>query len=173
MAMAIEVTFIGEDGQPVEDNAAYQALRVGSPLVFDKDALDKFADLKRRAEANVIGFSQMKKLAEDYEAGRQRGAPDYCIAQTIKIVFGWEITYTVEEHKEGVPCRHLSLSAPNKNRQPIPAALDMVISNFGFKGSFRDCAVWPEELLHGGVAINVLQPMSGNMGEIAHTEGNA
>jgi hypothetical protein len=171
--MAIGITFVGENGQPVADNEAWQALRVGAPLVFDNDALEKFADLKRRAEANVIGYEQMKKLAEDYEAGLLRGAPDYCVAQTIKIAFGWEITYTVEEHKEGVPCRHLSLSAPNKHRQPIPAAIDMVISQFGFQGSFRHCAFWPEELTQGGVAINVLQPMSGNMSEIMHTEGNA
>jgi hypothetical protein len=167
--MSIAIEIIGPNG-PVSEDEAYVHLRSRrgpTPFVINEQGRKLMADLRQRAEANPISFEAMTHLVAEIEAGRQVGAPAYCVAQTISLVFGWTVTYTVEEHKEGVPCRHLSIGSPNPARVPVPAAVEMIMPEFGFVGDLQNTFSWPEHLLKGGVAINVLQPMSGKLSDIA------
>lgn len=164
--MSVSVKFIDGNGNEVEDTPERQRTRVGTPFVIDADAQTKLDDLKRRAEANVIDQAAMLALAAAYQSGK-RGAPEFAIAQTIELTFGWTITYTVEEHKAGVPCRHMSMASANPVRAPSPHAVEMVMQRLGFINDLRGCHVWKEDMLNGGAAINVLEPMSGRMADLA------
>lgn len=120
-----------------------------------KARLDK---LREKAEREVVLFPDMYRRAMAFQArgGRQegeRGRSD----MTVFLRVGYSCTYTVEEHRPGVPCRHISVSGPNQ--LPAPQAVEMLMKIMGFQHDLLDCKVWTEEVGSDRHAVNVLEPM--------------
>lgn len=136
----------------------------------------KIAELRARAEAqeNVISHPKMMERVRQAQAGVPTGLRD----QNITLEWGWDVTYSVEEHRPGVPCRHLSMSSPKSGMTPLPMAMDMICQKFGFTHRLVDDqdhpldhpAVYFEALRHGGHAVNVIEPMSGNFDDLRVVE---
>lgn len=133
----------------------------------------KIKELRALSEAseNVISFADMMKRVEQANRGIPTGFKD----RNITLEWGWDVTYTVEEHRPGVPCRHLSMSSPKAGKTPIPMAMDMITQKFGFVNRLVDGqgaptqhpAVYFEPLSHGGHAVNVIEPLTGDFTALA------
>ena len=121
-----------------------------------------------RASQQVVPHHVMKAMAEGkIPADRMRNEP-----LTIPIPFGFEATYTHEEHKPGVVCRHLSVSVERHNRVPDLNAMQMLMNEFGFiiKIDFllRVGAVWTEAA-GTKTAVNVVEPVDGDIHSLQST----
>lgn len=79
--------------------------------------------------------------------------------QTIDIPLAFRVTFSIETNHPCGTCRHMSMSVQRDGRAPNPVGLWMVAEEYGFRGSLRECTVWPEKLQGHGVAINVVQPI--------------
>lgn len=65
---------------------------------------------------------------------------------------GFRVVYTIENQPMG-KVRHISISiSGEKGKLPNPAAVEMIISEFGFKNKLEDCHVSIEK----DIAINVI-----------------
>jgi hypothetical protein len=128
-----------------------------TPLMIGTEEASSLVDLKNRAEAEVVDVRvvlQQIQTPEGLRAHRIRMGK-----LTVTIPVAYDVTYSVED---GHPCgrsRHMSMSVRKDGRVPNDQALWMVCEHLGFRGSLEGCAVWPEEIGHGMVAINVLQPL--------------
>jgi hypothetical protein len=84
-------------------------------------------------------------------------------AQTVQIPGPWPffVTLSIETGHPVGACRHMSMSILRKGRVPHPAAVWLVAEELGFSGGLDACRVWLDDLSdeHGGVAINVAQPL--------------
>ena len=64
---------------------------------------------------------------------------------TYAIPVGFRAVYSIEEHPIGW-CRHLSVSVSTKNRVPSVPAVEMIMHEFGFKGTITEqLNVWLED----------------------------
>ena len=127
-------------------------------LILDKHAHAKLEALRLVAEANVVPFLAMVKAHQEYEAsGRQRPEKAPNDDKTVLLRVGYSCTYTVEEHRPGVPCRHVSVSGPN--RGPAPNAVSLLMQIMGFHNHLLDAKVWTEEVGDDRYAVNVLEPV--------------
>ena len=79
---------------------------------------------------------------------------------SIAIPFGYKAVFTVEQQPTGM-CRHLSFSSGVEGKVPNTIAVEMLMKEFGFKGTLDQCQVWPEEFGQRRIAINVLEPIEG------------
>ena len=76
---------------------------------------------------------------------------------TCVIPVGYRCVYSLEEQPFGV-CRHLSISVLGEGAAPNEAAVEMLATEFGFRGGLEDMAhVWTEPFGAGKIAINLLQ----------------
>jgi len=66
---------------------------------------------------------------------------------------GFRVVYTIENQPMG-KVRHISISikTDEPNKLPNPAAVEMIIAEFGFKNKLQDCHVSLEK----DIAINVI-----------------
>lgn len=84
---------------------------------------------------------------------------DRMTEQTIELPVAFRVTYSLETNQPAGTCRHMSMSVSKRGKLPSPEAVWMVAEEFGFVGALTDCAVWIEELLGHGRAINIVQPV--------------
>lgn len=134
-------------------------------LIITKHAHAKLEALREVAEANVVPFQEMYRRNQEFQArgGRQPGEMGRS-DMTVMLRVGYSCTYTVEEHRPGVSCRHISVSGPNQ--LPHPKAVTMLMKIMGFQRELLDAMVWTEDVGGGRMAINVLEPVSGDWGPL-------
>lgn len=71
---------------------------------------------------------------------------------------GYRIVYSIEQQPIGW-CRHLSVSVDDTNKLPHPAAIELLMEEFGFRCKLKECLnTWIEEnvLLPTGIAVNAI-----------------
>lgn len=59
-------------------------------------------------------------------------------------------------------CRHFSVSLPGTGKAPHPAAVDMLLEAFGFRGTVAGgglLALWTSRDADGGMIIEVLEAL--------------
>jgi hypothetical protein len=117
-------------------------------LVIRDEEKRKIVALKELAAAKPVVAAEVVK--EDPERVRERNR-----AHTIDLPFGFEVTFTEEIQPVG-RCLHISISVDAPNRSPHPAAVEMILEEFGMRPLEESLSVWVEEL-SPGVAVNVLQ----------------
>lgn len=138
--------------------------------ITDTDAA-QMAALRQLSEENVIPFAEMMDRVRQVQLGIHVPGFDN---RTIHLEWGWSITYTVEEHRPGTPCRHLSVASPKAGKVPLPMVMQMVLDRFGFTHRVADeqgqalehPLIYVEGLSNGGHAVNVIEPLSGNYDEL-------
>lgn len=130
-------------------------------LIIDKHAHAKLEALRAVAEAHVVSFASMYQQFTEHEARGKRPPKDPPnVDRTVMLKVGYSCTFTVEEHREGVPCRHISVSGPNQ--LPAPQAVEMLMQIMGFQNDLLSCKVWTEEVGPDRIAVNVLEPVHGD-----------
>jgi hypothetical protein len=152
-----------------------------SALVIGPDQKRAIADLVERAGREPVPFEVMKRLAAAHAEGRDtRELRNRNAGLTIDIPFGYAATLTIEEHKPGVLCRHLSVSSARPGRTPNGPAMDMLMEEFGFVNRLGSVPAFLEDLGQGRCAVNVIEPLDGDVdklradrGEIHGEEGRA
>ena len=136
---------------------------MATPLIIGSDQEAAFRALKRYAAEHVVDMNKLMPALET-EKGKRKHL-EKMSQQTLEVPMGFRVTYSVERNHPAGTCRHLSMSAPAKDRVPSPEAVWMVAEYFGFKGGLAACAVWEEELERGDgrqIAINIVQPLMEN-----------
>lgn len=110
-------------------------------------------------------WETLKKLSKGEPAPKGRNDEF-----TIGIPEGFTATYTHEEYlvndKDMVVCRHLSVSVDRKGKVPHEAAVQMIMEEYGFINKIPNLAIWPEKFGDGQTAVNVLEPLDGDMSKI-------
>ena len=104
------------------------------------------------AARNVISRDRLQRTI----AGEEKPVgdnPDFACV----IPVGYRCVYSLEEQPLGV-CRHLSISVLGEGGAPNEAAVEMLATEFGFRGGLEDMAhVWTEPVSAGKIAVNLLQ----------------
>lgn len=127
-------------------------------LVINSHVAAKLEALRATAEANPVSFETMYQQHLDFEkSGRQVPYTPPNTDRTVRMRVGYSATFTVECHRPNVPCRHLSVSGPN--RFPAPNAVALLMQMMGFQNQLLDAKVWTEQIGEDHFAVNVLEPM--------------
>ncbi len=142
------------------------------PLIIGPVERAAIHDLRERAAANKLDMYQMNARAigrgppSDItlaERGDRSGFPDL----TISLPTGYDVTLTIEQHPGGVWCRHMSVSVDRYGKLPHARAVEMLMQEFGFvHQNLNELPFWKEEFGPGRFAINVLEPLDGDMHSI-------
>lgn len=133
-------------------------------LVLDAEALNKIRALDERSAAAVIDYEWIVAASSVHDDRSKAKIRELNRAQTITLPIGFSVTLTHEQHRPtGAICRHVSVSHPNGVN---PEAVRAIISMLGFKLPLGSQPVWIERLDAGQYAINVVEPVSGNLDEI-------
>ena len=121
------------------------------------------AALIEKASRHVVSFEAMALRA----TGKVKGIAEANSAWTIEIPAGYRATFTHEEHKPGVVCRHLSVSVDEAGMGPHPAAFSAIMRAFGFKNQLGALPSWLEDIgAAGAFAVNVVEPLDGDMSRL-------
>lgn len=128
-------------------------------MLLGPDEEKLIAALIVKASGEVMPFTIVQKIA-----GQTR-TPELAKMnndKTIAMPVGFRVTYTHEEQRPGLACRHLSVS--NERGVPPPAIM-LLMERFGFKNTLADCGTYIERIGAGEFeyAINVIEPLDGDM----------
>ena len=130
------------------------------------------ADLTARAAASPTPYATMKALAEKHAQADVKGR--WTLAKmnrglTVELPVGYTVTLTHEEHQPGVMCRHVSVGLrARQGRGPTPEAVNLLLAALGFTArcGVVECIVWLETLEDSTFAVNVVEPLSGDLEEL-------
>jgi len=131
---------------------------MASLVIIDETVKEKIKSIIEHAEKHITTYAQLKRISEG-EANPVGDSDEFTvlIPQAIKAVFSYE-----EQGKPIGMVKHLSVSVNIAGRVPHPAAVIMIMKEFGFKNDFEDCIIFEEKF--GGnslTAINVIEPKNG------------
>lgn len=132
-------------------------------LLIGQDEVAAIRALREKAAAAPIPLAEMMERAAAFEEGKPTAGFDDL---SIPVPIGYFLTFTIE-HQPGAVCRHMSLSVDRAGRMPNTVAIGFVMDALGFINPLDRCAAWVEDLDDGGHAINVVEPVDGNMRSIA------
>jgi len=129
----------------------------------ERAALD---ELSARAAASSTDYATMERMAAASAAGRSTGELNRAL--TVDLPFGYTVTFTHEEHKPGVMCRHASIGLRTRpDRGPTPEAAQMILDVLGFRNKIGAMASWLETLKDGTICPNFVEPLDGDMTRLA------
>jgi hypothetical protein len=124
-------------------------------LVIGATQRAQIATLRALAADNVMDPEAMKTAAaKDIAAYRQM-----MTELSIELPDGFLVTYSHERQPDptlGV-VRHISISVERPNRTPHPAAVNMILAEFGMQPFDQSLGVWIEDVTATEKAINVVQ----------------
>jgi hypothetical protein len=124
------------------------------PLVIDDIAKAKIKAVVDMAEVHRLSVKDIFDIM-----GGRRNPPGDDPGFVCVLDFGYRCVYTIEQQAAHGWCRHLSVSVMG-GPAPNPAAVFMLMGEFGFVGGFDDMLhVGKEEIGRGAVAINVMQKL--------------
>lgn len=143
-------------------------------LIIGPEETAAIKDLMQRASARTVSLEETMKRSNDKAYGlRVVTAPDYIPTFGLEIPNGYRVIYTVETQPGPVVCRHISISVEG-DAAPNPAAVDMLLQEFGFKRWFAlklPMVTWIEKLppekklsTKKKIAVNVVEPIDGDYG---------
>lgn len=127
-----------------------------APLILSPTEQSALANLREKAASEPIDMQAVMtalKTTDGRDAHMARMG-----SLTITLPSAYAVTFSVEVGHPGGTMRHMSMSSQGEGIGP--EALWMVATELGFVGSLHDCAVYPEVLAQGGIAINLVQPIN-------------
>lgn len=127
-------------------------------IVLNNEVRDQIKALVELAEACPVDMPTLMKRIDTADGKKQHMAQ--MTRQTIRIPMEYMVTFSIEHGHPCGTCRHLSLSGAGG--LPPEEAVWVLAKELGFWGHLRqDCAaIWPEELLGHGIAINIVQTLT-------------
>jgi hypothetical protein len=134
------------------------------PLIINEPIRSAIRALREKASANPTPLGRIKELAA---RGLDPADSLYPFAdQTLDLPFGYRVTYTVDQQPTAF-CRHLSVSVAQRGKVPSIEAVRMLAQEFGFLNELEHCVIFTETFDPGHRAINIVEPLSGRMADIA------
>jgi hypothetical protein len=131
---------------------------MATPLIITEVERDQLRSLYELAQANPVDVAGLLERIKEPENKRHHMAQ--MTRQTVDIPLAFRVTFSIETGHPCGRCRHMSMSVQRLGRVPHPAAVWMIAQELGFWGGLDQCAaVWYEELLGHGRALNVVQPL--------------
>ena len=123
------------------------------PLLIGPEQVARVAQVKAHAEANVVAFARIYRMAHGLEA------PYYSPEILVEIPFGFRVVYGVEEQELGV-FRHLSVSVDGEDRWPNPVSVEALLTLFGMPPLEKCCYIYTQPLMGAERrnVVNVLDP---------------
>lgn len=122
--------------------------------------------LVERAQARPTTYEQVVEMSKDAAAADKFN--DDNDELTVTIPRGYVICYTEEYQRPDVRCRHLSVSVlrGKPDTGPNPVAVMEIMKMIGFANHLGRCAVYVGKLPDRRLCINIIEPVSGNMGDL-------
>ena len=124
---------------------------MGHPLAIDEQIRGFIKRVINYAGENRVTLSMMKEIA----AGKRPPIGDNR-NYVCYIPVGFRAAYSIEEHSGGW-FKHLSVSVSTKRRVPNIPTIEMLLVEFGFKGTINDqYNVYLEDIGEEEKAVNVM-----------------
>ncbi len=130
------------------------------PLIIGTAEREAIAALIGKAATRVTPIRQVMRIAQARLRSARNPLND---DMTLLIPTGFQVTYTHEEQPR-CTCRHISISlvaAPD--RGPHPAAVQMLLDEFGFKNRLEELPFYVTQDDGGTTIIDVLEPLDGDV----------
>lgn len=133
----------------------------GGVLILTPDTKAALADLRRRALAAPQDARTIRERTKDpAELEKYRDEMNGFTVDFQSYRHRVFVTYSIEfGHPCGGEVQHISISVSQKGKVPTVEAAWEIAEMMGFVGGFEKCAVWPETLADGEIAINIAQPI--------------
>lgn len=125
-------------------------------LIISHEVREQIRALRVRASANVLTREVVAALEANPAASAER---------TVDLPIGYRCTFTIEEQPTAT-CRHLSVSVNEPGRMPSIEAVRDLMREFGFVNGIPGCHFYLEAFDPGHQAVNLVEPLSGNMAEM-------
>ncbi len=129
----------------------------------EKEAIAK---LREHAETNPLTPETLERLSRGFNPADPSTRPAPQLEQfiplnfNVEIPWGFKVTFTMEQQPVGL-VRHISVSVDAPNRVPHPAAMQMLLEEFGFENPLGvEQQVYPEHYGKGLTSVNVLELVS-------------
>jgi len=143
-------------------------MRGATPLVIGPVERAALRDLRERAAQAPVDIPKVIEAMKNADGKRRH--LNHMSSLTIPVPSAFAVTFTIDVGHPNGTCRHMSMSSRRKGRLPTPEALWMVAQELGFSGALTACAIWTERPEDGGVAVNVVQPISVAAGDASPWE---
>lgn len=133
-------------------------------LILNDELRGEISRIVKKARERCMPYEEAVRAAAFAEKSGVT-TNDYNEALTLKIPVGFHVTYTHEEQRPGLACRHISISLDNAKpgSGPHPAAVDMLLEAYGYVNRVGGLATWLTELPDGTTVVEALEPLDGNM----------
>lgn len=130
------------------------------------------AAIKARAAADPEPYAVVLAVAKAAKQGQSPALLSERNRDKSAVVGGLNVTFSHEEQRPGLVCRHLSVSLGEAipalpGMMPHPAAVAALMHEFGFLCDLGQLSLWRENLGDERIAINVLEPLDGDMAHLA------
>lgn len=133
-------------------------------LIINNEIRARIAEIVQCAQANADNFEVLNALAKAVREGRYtselRARYD---DRTMDIPQGFTVTFTHEEQRPGVICRHISISVDVPNLTANVEQAAAIVRAFGFINHPLQAPHWVEDIHDGFLAINVVEPLNGDI----------
>jgi hypothetical protein len=136
------------------------------PLLIGPDERASIKALIAKAAADPVPFEEVREAA-DKRAHTGDGTDNSNLEYTICIPSGYHVTYTHEHQRPGeaCECRHISFSVEDAapGTGPNPAAIEVLLSEFGFKNKIGGLPSWMTHTADNLLIIEFVEPLDGDM----------
>jgi hypothetical protein len=126
------------------------------PLVIGAVQKQQIATLRALAAENVMDTEAMKTAAAKDIAAYRQMMTDL----SVELPVGFLVTYSHERCEPFGVMQHISITVDAPNRSPHPAAVNMILAEFGMQPFDQSLSVWIEHVSKTEKAINVVQRLS-------------
>ena len=121
------------------------------PLVIGNEEKQSIARVIEFAEKHPLTRAVMEKRMENPDFSPPGDNPNF----VCDIPVGFKCVFTIEEQPVGWS-RHLSVSVDDPQKMPSIPAVEMLMKEFGFKGSLKECYVYLEDNI-SPKAVNIIE----------------
>lgn len=130
------------------------------PLVISETEKANIKRVMAHAESHRISTEQLKRVIEGTVP-----APGRNKYHTVIVPVGYYCVYTEEQQPTLGMCRHLSVAVMGEGQAPNEVAVQMLMTEFGFRGGFTDLDhIWTEDVSEKKTVVNVLQRVAAPTG---------
>jgi hypothetical protein len=134
-------------------------------LMISDEVKDVLKKLVAKAAERPTTFEQLTEAAKTPNAANKENPDNNDL--TVTIPRGYRVTYTEEYQRPDVRCRHMSVSLLDgkPGTGAAPEAVQEICLMLGYTRPIHECYVYLGTI-KGGLVINVVEPMSGNMDDL-------
>jgi len=118
-------------------------------LIIDAQAEKDIYRLKEFAELNPISLETVKNIIACKEPPIGNNPFHVCL-----IYDGFRCVFSIEEHKDKIKVRHLSVSVKTKGKWPNEYTIQEIMLQFGFRNRLKDSIIYLEKKAE---AVNVIE----------------